>query len=191
MNKKALQQFITDVEEGKEIKEAGWINVNDTDLPKNLDLFEIEPKRIRISIHKLLPIHLLKTEEGDLFSDIQSALKVMESINIIRKNQSLQWIDKREIELKRELESLQETKRKKVKEQNEKDIQQIQLTEKYNSFVSCLKFPPEVYNTKRLNEKFGTTIQNHKHFQELQQKNADGNFSIDEFKLILKNKGVI
>jgi len=101
---------------------------------------------------------------------------------------SQQWINKRLLEIEREKKSLESLKLKKEKEIKENEIKETKLQQRYDDFVKYLLDPDTVYNTKRLNERFNTTIRNFKHFEELQQKNKDNNFSIDDFKLILKDR---
>jgi len=90
--KQLLQQFIDDVERGKAVEEAGWIRTDDEveHLLKKLGLCEGSARGVRVSLHKPLPEGLLKTEEGDIFSDMQLAIKLRNLVSKIGRNQSLQ-----------------------------------------------------------------------------------------------------
>lgn len=90
--KQMLRRFIDDVESGKAVEEAGW---GETEhrielLLKKLGLCEASIRRIRVSLHNPLPADILKTEEGDIFSDMQLAVKIRELIPKIEKDPSLQ-----------------------------------------------------------------------------------------------------
>ncbi len=90
--KPLLRRFIDDVERGKAIEEAGWMKIDDVDeyLLKRLGLYEGNTQGVRVSLHKPLPEDLLKTEEGDIFSDMQLAIKIRELVPKIVRDQSLQ-----------------------------------------------------------------------------------------------------
>lgn len=78
--KRLLSQFIDEVEKGKPPEEAGWVELDPEHLAicQDTRLFERTPKRARVSLDAQLPPDLLKTEEGDLFSDMQRALRIRE-----------------------------------------------------------------------------------------------------------------
>jgi hypothetical protein len=90
--KQILQRFIDDVERGKPIEEAGWVKKehNTECILKRLGLYEESIQNIRISLHNPLPKNLLKTEEGDIFSNIQLAMKIRKLIPKLTREQSLQ-----------------------------------------------------------------------------------------------------
>ncbi|MFX0203767.1 MAG: hypothetical protein ACFFCW_47315 [Candidatus Hodarchaeota archaeon] len=88
----ALRQFIEDVERGKAVEEAGWMETEHglELLLKKLGLYEGGAKGIRVSLRNPLPSELLRTEEGDIFSDMQLAVKIRELVPKIGRDQSLQ-----------------------------------------------------------------------------------------------------
>lgn len=90
--KQMLRRFIDDVERGKAVEEAGWMESEHglELLLKSLGLYEGGAQGIRASLHNPLPTDLLKTVEGDIFSDMQLAVKIMELVPKIRRDQSLQ-----------------------------------------------------------------------------------------------------
>jgi hypothetical protein len=59
-------------------------------LLKRLGLYEGGTQGIRISLHNPLPTDLIKTHEGDIFSDMQLAAKIREIVPKIGRDQSLQ-----------------------------------------------------------------------------------------------------
>lgn len=89
--KQLLRQFIDDVEKGKVVEEAGWMKTDDEVeyLLKRLGLYEGSTRGVRVSLHKPLPEDLLKTEEGDIFSDMQLAIKIRNLVSELGRNQSL------------------------------------------------------------------------------------------------------
>jgi len=90
--KQLLRQFIDDVEKGKAIEEAGWMKTERgvEHLLKKLGLYERGPQGVRISLYNPLPLDLLKTELGDIFSDMQLAVKIRELVPYLGGEQSLQ-----------------------------------------------------------------------------------------------------
>jgi len=90
--KPLLRQFIDDIERGKVVEEAGWMKTDDEveRLLKRLGLYEGNTRGVRVSLHKPLPEDLSKTEEGDIFSDMQRAIKTRNLISKLGRNQSLQ-----------------------------------------------------------------------------------------------------
>ncbi|HDH44154.1 MAG TPA: hypothetical protein ENG66_01945 [Thermococcus sp.] len=90
--KQMIQQFIDDVERGKAVEEAGW-KEKERDVEhalKRFGLYEEGLQGIRVSLHGSLPENLLKTEEGDMFSDMRQAIQISEDILRIAENSSLQ-----------------------------------------------------------------------------------------------------
>jgi|GEM_PF-2967793 len=87
-----LKRFINDVERGKALEEAGWMETEHglELLLKRFGLYEGGNKGIRVSLHNPLPIDLLKTLEADIFSDMQLAAKIREIVPKIVIDQSLQ-----------------------------------------------------------------------------------------------------
>ena len=87
-----LQRFINDVEGGKAVEEAGWMKAEHglKLILEKLGLYEGGNQCIRVSLHNPLPTDILKTPEGDIFSDMQLAAKIREIIPKIGKDQSLQ-----------------------------------------------------------------------------------------------------
>ena len=90
--KQMLQRFIDDVERGKAVEEAGWVETEHGIelLLKSLGLYEGGTQGVRVSLHNPLPADFLKTEEGDIFSDMQLAAKIRELVPKIGRDKSLQ-----------------------------------------------------------------------------------------------------
>jgi len=90
--KHLLRRFIDDVERGKAIEEAGWVKTERKieRFLKRLGLYEAGVQGVRISLHNPLPKDLLRTDEGDIFSDMQLAIKIRELASKLGKERSLQ-----------------------------------------------------------------------------------------------------
>jgi hypothetical protein len=90
--KKLLRQFIDDVERGKAIEEAGWVKTERgvKHLLERLGLYEGSTQGVRISLYNPLPKALLRTHEGEIFSDMQRSIKVRGLILKLGREQSLQ-----------------------------------------------------------------------------------------------------
>jgi len=90
--KQMIQQFIDDIERGRAVEEAGWKEKEKEieHVLKRFGLYEEGLQGIRVSLHGSLPENLLKTEEGDMFSDMQQAIQISEDILRIAENSSLQ-----------------------------------------------------------------------------------------------------
>lgn len=87
-----IKRFISDVERGMPIEDAGWMKKepNVESVLKRLGLDEHGTRGIRVSLRNPLPKDLLRTEEEDLFSDMQQAAKIRELVSQIGGDLSLQ-----------------------------------------------------------------------------------------------------
>lgn len=87
-----LKVFIADVETGKALNDAGWLPVNDNMLRKlkSLDFCEIDNKNkvARIKPTLNLPADLSLTTEGAIFFDYIKALRIIDLVQKIRKDQN-------------------------------------------------------------------------------------------------------
>ena len=90
--KQLLRQFIDDVDRRKAIETAGWMKTEPgvERLLKKLGLYEGSAQGVRVSLHNPLTKDLLRTDEGNRFSDIQLAIKIRELFPKLGTEQSLQ-----------------------------------------------------------------------------------------------------
>ena len=79
-----LRAFVRDMDNGRGLKEAGWVPFDDDTLRRlgetGLCEVDYENRVARIDLHCKLPEDLASTDEGALFLDYLNALRVLETI---------------------------------------------------------------------------------------------------------------
>jgi len=102
-------------------------------------------------------------------------------------NKAKQWLYAERDKMQLQLNSINSQIEKTEKEETESEKKELELLEKYNDFTEYLNtVQPGQYNTERDNKRFGIMIENYKHFEEIQNKNNNGSFSIQDYKNLLR-----
>ncbi len=98
-------------------------------------------------------------------------------------DQSIARMQREISDAEKELETKKDLLAKKIRNISKKNKQEDILKERYTEFCGYLeKHDGDIYNTKRVNSKFGINLQGHKHFQKIEEQHREDKFTLEDFR---------